>query len=295
MKQAVLATTLFSFLYASLIVAQQTAVRTNLPPLHLNYFSYLLAAALLITYFFFFKREALKIKSAKGLTFAVFAGIFGSVFADLLALIGMQYSSSVNWGILSRLSTILTFLLAVLLLKERSTRAKVFSVILSSTGAFLVIYKPAGVSAFNKGDLIFLIAAASFAACNVASQKAMEYLSAGQLTLLRSVTAAIVLGAITLIFLPVKEITSPLFILYNSLNLIAGIGLVSFIIKKAGASFFSVGSNLVPIFTVLIAALVLKESPTLLQLLGGTLVIGSILLYQKKYTTSLQPDEKPAR
>lgn len=282
MKAAFLAAVVFSALYGLQIVLLQSIIRVFISPLHLNFLMNLLGTLIVGLYLLATKPEALKIRSRKGLWFGVLAGILGSGVADLLVLLGLQMSSSINWGILSRLLVPATFLFSVIFLKERFSWLKILCVFLSIVGALLVIFNCQVFLSLNTGDLLFLGAVIAFGLLNIISQKALKYLSIIQLTLMRIGFGALFLALPVFFFFPIKEVVSWPLVLLNTFFLIAGINLVNLIIKKAGASFFALSSNLVPVFTVIFAVFLLKEKPTLYQVLGGLLIITSIFLFQSQ-------------
>lgn len=278
---ATLAVILFSFFYGLQTILQQTVVRNTLPPLHLNFLAYGLSFIIFLIYLVLFNRKALKIKSKKGLTFGILTGLSASVVADTFVLLGLQTSSSINWGILSRLAAFVTFVLALVFLKEKSNMVKILALIISVVGAFLVIYTPGTKIIFNRGDLLFVGAFIAFGLANIFSQKALEFLSLSQLTFLRLFSAAVVFGIIVFVFFPVKQVSTWGFIFYNAASLIVGTSLISLIIKKSSGSFFAVASNLVPVFIIILSIFFLKEYPLPIQLAGGTLIIGGVILFQK--------------
>ena len=103
-----------------------------------------------------------------------------------------------------------------------------------------------------------------------------------QLTYLMFLYAAVILGVITFIFMPIKNITAYSFIVTNAVTGLIGFSLVNYAIQKGGAVFFTLVANLLPVFTIVLSFFILKEAPILTQILGGTLIIISIFLFQKK-------------
>lgn len=280
---ATIAVVFFSFFYGLQTILQQTIVRNILPPLHLNFLAYSFASIFFLIYLIFFNRKSLRIKSKKGLTFGILTGLSASVVADTFVLLGLQSSSSINWGILSRLAAFVTFLLALVFLKEKSNKIKVLALIVSFIGALLVIYTPGTKLNFNRGDLFFIGGFIAFGLANIFSQKALQFLSLSQLTFSRLFSAAVVYGIVVFAFFPIKQISAWGFVIYNAISLIIGISLISLIIKKSSGSFFAVASNLVPVFIIILSILFLKEYPLPIQLVGGALIISGVILFQKGF------------
>jgi len=287
-KKALIASLTFSLLYALTIVLQQFFLKSSIDPLNLNFFTYLFSASILTTYTLLFKKETFKFKSRKGLVLAIVSGIIGSVVADLAVVYGLKVSSSINWGIISRLSILVTFFLAVFMVNEKVNLTKIIAVIISLIGVLLVVYKPGSKVILNTGDLLFLIALFCFSYSNILSQQALEYITVLQLTYIRFATTAIVLGILFFAFSHFEKVTIWGFIIFNGLSFIVGITLVNIIIKKAGATFFAIASNMVPIFIAVLSIFILKEAPTLTQIIGGIAIISSIFLFEKLRITKIR-------
>jgi drug/metabolite transporter (DMT)-like permease len=257
-------------------------VRGTIHPLHLNTLAYLFATFVISVYLLIFNRESLKIKSKKGITMGVITGILSSVVADSLVLFGLQTASSINWSILSRLNILVTFTFALILLKEKPKLLKIIAVLVSILGAFLVVYNPGAEFTFQIGNLLFLGAVVAFSLCNITTQLALKYLSVTQLIFIRITSSALILTIITLLFFPFQEISAWLFILFDGIIVILATLLVNIVIKRAGAAFFSIATNLTPVITVFFAMLIVKELPSVSQIAGGSLIIASVFLYLKR-------------
>lgn len=281
-KKALILSLMFSLLYAATIVLQQFFLKSSINPLNLNFFTYLFSASILTIYALSFKKETFIFKSRKGLMLGIVSGIIGSVMADLAVVYGLKNSSSINWGIISRLSVLMTFFLAIFMVNEKVNLRKIIAIIISLIGVLLVVYKPGSKVILNIGDILFLVALFCFSYSNILCQQALEHITIWQLTYLRFASTAIVLGILFFVFSHFEKITVWGFIIFNGLSFIAGITLVNIIIKKAGATFFAITSNMVPIFIVIFSIFILKQAPTLFQILGGTAIIGSILIFEKR-------------
>ncbi len=281
MNSPLLAGTFFSALYGLVVVLQQWLVRGEISPIHLNFLTYSIASVGLIFILGVFDRKAFKIKPGKGLFLGILSALVVSVVADLFVLFGLKYSSSINWGFLSRLSIVVTFALAVTFLKEKSSKLKLLAIAISIFGAILIVANPGTSFKVNFGDLMFVGAVLAFAVGNIIVQMALKHITSSQLILIRIVTTSIVLAIITFVFNPITKITSWWFIILNSIILIASLFLINYVIKKEGAAFFTMVASLIPLFIVIFSAIFLREYPTLNQILGGGLVIWSIALFQK--------------
>ena len=94
--------------------------------------------------------------------------------------------------------------------------------------------------------------------------------------------STLILGLLTFFLDPLKELVIPQFIIAISIFGLLGFNLVNYAIQKAGASFFSVVSSLLPLFTAVFTFFILGTLPTFNQLIGGLIIIFSIYIFQKK-------------
>ena len=71
----------------------------------------------------------------------------------------------------------------------------------------------------------------------------------------------------------------------NGTAILIGMSLVSLTIQKAGAAFFSIGANLIPVFIALFSILIFGIWPTSYQIMGGVLIIISIWIFLSGQTS----------
>lgn len=291
MKEALFASVVFSLVYGLIVVLQQNFIRTAISPLHLNFLTYSTAALIFSLCLLLFKRSAFRITSRRGAVLAILTGIISGLICDLPVFIGLQYSSSISWAVLSRLIIFSTAFFSFFLLKERFSPKQILSLFLSFGGAVLVVASSSSVFQLGLGDGLFLLAIVGFGLLNITTQIALKYITILQQTFLRLVFASLA-AVLPLYFSPLKEISAAPFVVINGLSFIFGVVVAGIIIKKAGASFFAVASNMIPIFVALFAILLLREWPTVNQIFGGTLIIFSIFLFSQ---TKPRSEENSAR
>jgi len=289
MNHALIATAAFALIYAFQIVLQQVYVRGSIQPLHLNFLSYTVSTVILTVYFLLFKKKDFIVKPEKKIAPFFIIALIGWMLADFFAVYGLKFSSSINYSILSRLMIFVVFILSVFFLKEKVTLNKILSTILAVVGSILVIYKFQAKLAINWGDIFFLITVLVQSVSSVARQKVTKHMSAIQLTYLMFLYASIIFGIITFIFMPIKSISSYGFILVNSLTGLIGFSLVNYAIQKGGAVFFTLAANMLPIFTILLSFVILRQAPLISQIAGGILIIASIFLFQRKKNILITP------
>jgi drug/metabolite transporter (DMT)-like permease len=281
MRQAFLATLGFSAFYGLQIVLSKMFLKDAIHPLHLNFLTCLVSFLFLSIYFSFFNKKVLSIKMDKKLSWLFVLVTVLWLAADMFAMYGLKISSSVNYSILSRLGVIVTYVLAVLFFNESFRTNKSIAVVLSFLGALTVVYNFRSDVVVGIGDVLFLASTTSNAVSGLFRQRITKYISSLQLTYLMFGLGALILGLITFIFLPLKTIPVPAFIVVNSLLALIGFNFVNYAIAKGGASFFSVASSMLPLATAIFSFLILRQTPTINQIGGGFIIILSIFLFQK--------------
>lgn len=189
--------------------------------------------------------------------------------------------------IIAAIPSLLAFFSAILF-NERLTRLKVAGVVLSLVGASIVISHGDPMSVIRggltTGDLFILGCVVSWTAYSLSGKKVMERMSP-----YAAVTWSCIIGDVLLLFPALafglaEDVASAGLVAWANIAFlgIAATGL-SFSwyyagIKALGASRAGVFINLVPVTTVILASLILKEVPDAMVLLGGAVVICGVWL-----------------
>lgn len=238
-------------------------------------------SVLILTVYTFIKNKneikCLSIDTYKGL---FIAGFFLGV-GYVIGLYGLKYSTSINYSFTIKSSIIFTPILAILILKEKRDKNRIFLVIAFIIGIYLIA--SGGKFIFPKiGDLLTLVAAFCFS-CEVIVQKILT----------KKAKSTIIACGRTFFSLPVFIILAILMkvnitkLVFPGLVLIVGflIAILAISINKSinlsTATYVSMMSMVVPILNILLGNLFLNESINLFQVLGGSLVIFSGIQVQK--------------
>ena len=213
------------------------------------------------------------------------AGIFISTQGSYLAIF---YSTASNIVLLQAASPVMIALGARFYLGERLHRRQWLGVAVSASGVLLVITNGRLLSLrpgdIQTGDLINLFTLAGWSAYTVYSKRVLASSTPAMLT-----TAAYVAG--TLLIIPTAIVTAPLFpaprwgspgawvvVVYQAI-----LGAIAHIywsraIHVVGPSRAGVFLNLQPVFGLVLAALLLRETLGLWQLIGGACVLAGVTL-----------------
>ena len=222
-------------------------------------------------------------------------GLLGACLNHILFFVGLLFAPATHGAIIPpTTSPVWILLLAARLGGERATRGQVAGMLLCMGGVVLVmrperLVVDAGARVFL-GDLLLLLCGVSWGAYSYFSKVGMRRLA--------PVTALVfTLGFGTLFLLPLALVERPWHALRAaSPTAWAAVGYLtvaatvfafwgwSVAIRRLGAGRTGVFGNLIPVFGVVLAQLVLGERLTAIQLLGGLLAVAGVLVCQGRFT-----------
>ncbi len=220
-------------------------------------------------------------------------GLLGITAYFSLQNLGVQRTSASDATLLVASFPAITMLLEVIFLKTRVSLVRFAGVGIAFVGIYLIIRQTAASAASRRleGDLILLATGLAWALYNFATQKVVQRYST--FTVIFWQTLAGVAA-----FLPLSLLEAgawrPLSLtgLLSALFLGVFCSTAAFLLYGYGLKSLDPGSavslmNLVPVFGLIIAVLGLKEEVSLIQVLGGAVVVGGV-------TLSVQWRSKPA-
>jgi len=211
-------------------------------------------------------------------------GLTGVFLYNFVFLTGLSWTSATNGSLIVAFNPLLTAVLSALWLKERIRSIQAGGLLLALFGVGVVITR--GSSAvmrslsFNPGDLLMLGAPLAWALYTILGKKALA-----RFPPLVATAYASLFG--TLLLLPAAALEGSLSAGFQRLTVygwmsvlqLALLGTVAgFVwwyegVEALGASRAAVFVNLVPLFGVLLSALILSESLQVSQLAGGILIV----------------------
>jgi drug/metabolite transporter (DMT)-like permease len=219
-------------------------------------------------------------------------GIFGTFLNHVLFFLGLVHAPAAHASIIPpTTSPIWTMILAARLGKERATGGQVAGTVLCLAGVLLVIHPErlltGGGGNTLLGDMLFLLGGGAWGVYSFLSKAAMARLSA-----VTTLAYAMVVGTVFLVPLALTErpwtaLRTAHLSTWGALAYITVAGtLLSFFwwnvaLYRVGAGKTAVFTNLVPVFGVILAWLILGERLTAIQLVGGLLAVGGVLACQR--------------
>ncbi|WP_242837268.1 DMT family transporter [Alkaliphilus transvaalensis] len=276
--------------WAGAFIGGKLAVE-EFPPFALTFLRFFFASILIFFVMVKYEKKDWRLKKEDYPTM-VFLGLVGMVGYHILFFIALKHTTAVNASMIAAINPLVTTLLAVVFLKEGLTISKVVGILIALMGVVLTISR-GDLSAllnftFNKGDLIMLAAVSCWAIYSIVSRRVMMKYSPLILT-----TYSFVLC--TLFTLPFALWENPAVYLKNTTAL--GWGGVLYMaifpstigylvqqtsIKEIGPTRTAIFINLVPVFSMILSVLILKEKVTVSTLLSVLLIIGGVYLTTRK-------------
>ena len=258
----------------------------EMPPMTLTFVRYLLAG-LGMGIIHFFKEKELKI-AKNDILYIFILAFLGIVLNGVLFFKGIGMTSPINTSIISSTTPAIVCIIGVLFFHEKVNIKNIVSIMCSITGILILLTNGNLESLinirFNKGDLIILGAIISNGIYIIGSKKILKkYESTKILTYLFIFTAIILLPSLylernmyVLNQVSLKAILSLIYMgLFSSL--------IAFLlqqkgIKKIGPVKASIYTNLIPIYSIILSSLILKERVTLIQIIAMILVMLAIII-----------------
>lgn len=225
---------------------------------------------------------------SRQLPFLILLGLSGIFAYNAFFFLGLQTVPASRAALIVATNPVFIAIFSALLLKEPLTRLKVLGIALSLTGVTLVISggDPAALLAGNsgRGDLYILGCVLSWSVYTLVGKRVM-----GELSPLVATTYACLFGTLALFsvamvqglvtdwttFAPAAWLSVAYLGVFGTA---AGFNWYYEGVLAIGSAKASVFINLVPVFAIALAVLLLGESITLPLVLGGALVISGVYL-----------------
>lgn len=273
---------LSAFLYSIMPVAIRFLGRENLTPISQVFLRYIFAFLAAFVYFFFIKRTSLHVKKNDWGALLV-ATVIGYALTNLFFTYGIMYTQVGNALFLFYSYTILTPVLAYLMLREKMNIYNVISVCISLV-ALILLFQPNSVPTWKIGGLFAIISAVGQSFYLILRKKLSSY-PAGFMMIANTFIGVVVMGILSLT-MDAHFYTSGAFaglsprawfvtFLFGIDNFLAWFAMTKgFEYFKAASGSLILLSELV--FGIIFAFMFFAEIPTLLTAIGGMLILAAI-------------------
>ncbi len=218
-------------------------------------------------------------------------GIVGTLGYHFFFFLALRHTTAVNSSLIGAANPMVTTLLAVLFFKEKITASRGAGIILSLLGVFCVItgldYNVISGIGLNRGDLYMAAGVLCFSTYALLSRKYMaKYqitpLKVSAYTFLTCTLLSLLLGAA--IEQPLQQVQAAgmkvwLEIAYMAVFAsVIGYYLQLDAISKIGAPKAAMFINLVPVFTIILAGIMLNETVDMVKIFSAGLIIAGVYL-----------------
>lgn len=223
-------------------------------------------------------------------------GTLSSGLYQVLFLLGIAKTTSGNASLIMSTVPMWTALLALIFLNERLSRLAWIGLFVALAGTMIVTAQN-GISGNPEhlvGNAIMLVAALTWASGTVKSRRLLKEispltLSAISSTMMLPLHFGIAANRLTesLRVLPQFNVWLPL--LYSGI-FSTGVALVmwNYGVREAGAAHAAVFQNMIPVFAFISAWIVRGETISLSQIIGGTLIIGGLVVMRRARRIQLE-------
>lgn len=222
------------------------------------------------------------------------SGIVGITFCYYFYFEGLNLSSTFNAALFEAATPLLTFLIALFLRKEKFEKFQFLGLIIAYCGVFVIVAQGSihNIIQFNfsAGDILLLLSTVCFAIYNILCRNIST-----SLPVTIETYYIFLYGSIGLFpWLLFKKIgNDKLYWDISIVNIVCviflalGSSAIAYLffnegIKELGASKASKCINLVPVIAMVLTLIVLKDIPTLYQVIGAIIILTGIYVSQKK-------------
>lgn len=233
--------------------------------------------------------------AAREILFVVLQAFGGLFLYRILILVGLRYTGAIEAGIVLSTTPVVVGLLAFLILRERATWKTVAAIVLCSLG-ILVLNLPGAMRASPQsrialGSLLLFLAVLGDSFYTI-----FRKILSGRISALANATLISILCFAMFLPLIISDLSkmdftgislkSWLILLYYG-TVVPSLSFVLWFsgVSKVRASMAGIFSSLLPIFTLVLSLLILRERLVWLQLLGMGIIICGILISVQKATT----------
>jgi len=235
-------------------------------------------------------REDLRVLTRGDLQLALLSGLFlGLHFATWIS--SLEYTSVASSVVFVSTSPMFVGLASHFLLKERVSRPMFAGIAVSVLGGMIVGYGDFGLGASELfGDFLALAGAVAVSGYLLVGRRLRPHLSLLSYIFMVYATAAVFLIVLCLAmghsFSGYPQQTYLMFVLLAAVPQIIGHSSYNWALKYLPATFVGVGTLGEPVGSTILAYFILRETPTLVKIGGGVLILAGIYVSSRAESTA---------
>ncbi|RKD29489.1 DMT family transporter [Thermohalobacter berrensis] len=285
-KKIYLLMTMAALFWAGAFIAGKLGVN-ELSPISLTFFRFFFASIIIFFVMVKYEKKNWRLKGKDWIP-VIITGVVGMVGYHIFFFTALKYTQASNASILAATNPIVTAVLASYFINEKLVIKRIIILILALIGVILTItnwnIKTLVNFTFNKGDLIMLVAVTCWATYSVIVKKIMDRYSPLILTTYSFIVCTVVLFPFVIReFLQISifdiSIKGWLPVVYMAIfPTVIGYLIQQMAIKEIGVSRAAIFINLVPVFSVILAAIILNEKLGYLRLISGFMIVLAVYL-----------------
>ncbi|WP_171903807.1 DMT family transporter [Cellulosilyticum sp. I15G10I2] len=218
----------------------------------------------------------------------ILTGFLGIFTYHVLFFIALTKTTAINSSLIGATNPMATTIIAALFLNERIGLKRAGAILLAFMGVLLTASR-GNIEAFttmrfNSGDVLMLCAVIAFAVYSVVSKKIMIKYSPIIILTYSFLTAVIMLIPFVIMERPISYLHGISIKAWGSVFYMGifasaiGYLLQQYAIKAYGASKTMLFVNLVPVFSIIISVIILKETVNLITLISAVIIITGVYL-----------------
>ena len=275
-----------SIFWSGAFIAGKIAV-TEFTPFTLTFFRFFFALIIIFPLMLMKEKSNWKLNK-KDIPIIFFMGFIGIFAYHVLFFISLKYTTAINASLIGATNPMVTSIFASIILGESLGLKRIGAILLAFSGVLLTISKGSfdifRTLSFNFGDILMFTAVFCFAVYSVLSKKIMYKHSPIKILCYSFLFGLIILIPFIIIENPLTYISSVTFkgwfsVLYMAIFASAvGYLLQQISIKSYGASKTMLFVNLVPIFSILLSAIILNEKASFINLISGGIIICGVVI-----------------
>ena len=271
--------------WAGAFIAGKFSV-AEFPIISLVFFRFFFATIVIFP-FMIRKEESWKIDK-EDIPLMIKLGLIGMVGYHVFFFMALKFTSATNSSLIGATNPIITTIIAAIFLKSKIEKKHIISMICSFTGVMLIVTGGDLSNILNldvnKGDFIMILAVICWASYSLMSKDALKKYSPIKVTSYAFLVCIITLLPFVFLekpweFIPKVSALGWASVLYMSVFAsVCGYLIQQISIKNIGPLKTNLYINLVPVFSMILAAVMLGEQITIVKIIAAVFIVSSILI-----------------
>ncbi len=259
-------------LTAALILLTKYVFNLGIEPLNFSYQILLISVFYLFVYALLKEPKMLINVDKRSMVTIIFIGIIGGGIAYGLGFLGLQKSTAINYAFLIQTTVFFTPVLAYFFLKEHLKPYKTALIFVLLIGAYLVLTN-GKIILPKTGDLFILLSSLAFSISVILTKITLKKVPTITFSIYRALFGGLSLLTFLVLINKISFDVNWLWAVIVGFVIAVGIYSMNKVLEYATASYMQMMYTSVPIITTIFAYFIFKESMTIIQIIGGIMII----------------------